>query len=182
MARAELVPRACVATVTFVSSGLGLLQLGKPSSFDHDRCTKALNQGEGLAELVFYSLGSNFLGLHPMFAHSGLSSAGIVFSPINQTCKPLVRKASRDWASPKGSPRPQRRWVGQGREQDREGSQAWRKGTAVFDGPPRCQALGPVSVISSPCGDPSLTDWREGAGGPRLRVSGPSVTGGDWQS
>lgn len=158
MARAELVPSACVATITFVSSGLGLLQLGKPSSFDHDRCTEALDQGEGLAELVFYSLGSNSLGIHPMFAHSGLSSAGTVFSRINQTCKPLARKASRDWASPKGSPRPQRRWVGEGQEQDGEGSQAWRREMAVSKGPPRCQALGLVSVITSPCGDPFLTD------------------------
>lgn len=137
---------------------MGLPQLGKPSSFDHDRCTEALDQGEGLAELVFFSLRSSSLGLHPTFAHSGLSSAGIVFSPINQTCKLLVRKASRDWASPKGSPRPQRRWVGEGQEQDREGSQARGKGMAVFKGPPRCQALGPVSVVTSPCGDPFLTD------------------------
>ena len=155
MAKAEVVPTACVATVTSVSLGLGLLQLGKPSSFNHDRCTEEQEQGEGLAKLVSFSLGSNSLGLHPTFA-SGLSSAGIVFSPINQTCKPRVRKTSRDWASPKGSPGPQTRWVGE--EPDNEGSQAWGKRMTVFKRPPRCQALGLVSVITSPCGDPFITD------------------------
>lgn len=66
------------------------------------KCTEEYEQGEGLAKLVFFSLGSNSLGLHPTFAHSGLSSAGIVFSPIKQTCKPLVKEESfRVWASPK---------------------------------------------------------------------------------
>lgn len=138
--------------------GIGASATGQTLLLRHDRCTEEYEQGEGLAKLVFFSLRSNSLGLHPAFAHSGLSSAGIVFSPIKQTCKPLVRKASRVWASPKGSPGPQSRWVREGLEQDSEGSQARGKGMAAFKGPPRCQALGPVSVITSPCGDPFITD------------------------
>lgn len=158
MAKAELVPAPVWPLSHLFHRDWSFCNGANPPPSTMTKCTEEYEQGEGLAKLVFFSLGSNSLSLHPTFAHSGLSSAGIMLSPIKQTCKPLVRKASRVWASPKGSPGPQSRWVREGPEQDSEGSQARGKGMAAFKGPPRCQALGPVSVITSPCGDPFITD------------------------